>query len=261
MDLPEGLASSGALEIRARLSSISAGKVLDVATANGDFIQTLMKALRDYDSFVGIDHSEDEVKKAKTAFDEEPVEILQMDAEDMDFEDGSFDMVSISHSLHHLANIDAVLSEMKRVLKPGGHVIVQENYSDPGQTEAQMTDMLAAHWDAEIDTLLGETHFKTLRKRKIRGHVEALRLEELEVFDTTHPVKCLFCEKVFECADPLNDNIVSSALEEIDNNLARLEGCPDADAARLAGEGERLKERIRQFGSSSPSTLFLVGRK
>jgi len=261
MDLPEGLASSGALEIRARLGSISAGKVLDLATADGAVIRTLMKALRDYDSFVGIDYSEEEVKRAKEAFDEEPVKILQMDAEDMEFEDGSFDTVSISHSLHHLANIDVVLSEMMRVVKPGGHVIVQENYSDPGQTEAQMTDMLAAHWDAEIDTLLGETHFKTLRKRKIRGHVQALQLEDLEVFDTTHPVNCLFCKKVFECADPLNENIVSFALEEIDNNLARLEGCPDADAARLAGEGERLKERIRQFGSSSPSTLFLVGRK
>ncbi len=261
MDLPEGLASSGALEIRARLSSISAGKILDVATGDGDFIQTLMKALKDYDSFVGIDYSEDEVKKAKTAFDEEPVEILQMDAEDMDFEDGSFDTVSISHSLHHLANIDAVLSEMKRVLKPGGHVIVQENYSDPGQTEAQMTDMLAAHWDAEIDTLLGKTHFKTLRKREIRDYVEALGLGGLDVSDTTHPVKCLFCEKVFECADPLNENVVSFALEEIDRNLARFGGLQDADAARLAEEGERLKERIRRFGSSSPSTLFLVGTK
>lgn len=261
MDLPEGLASSGALEIRARLNSISAGKVLDVATANGDFIQTLMKALKDYDSFVGIDYSEDEVKKAKKAFDEEPVEILQMDAEDMGFEDGSFDTACISYSLHHLANIDVVLSEMKRVVKPGGHVIVQENYSDPGQTEAQMTDMLAHHWDAEIDTLLGKTHFKTLRKREIRDHVEALGLGEVEVFDTTHPVKCLFCEKVFECADPLNENIISFALEEIDHDLSRLGGLQGADAARLAEEGERLKERARRFGSSSPSTLFLVGTK
>lgn len=261
MDLPEGLASSGALEIRARLSSISAGKVLDVATANGDFIQTLMKALKDYDSFVGIDCSEDEVKKAKEAFDEEPVEILQMDAEDLEFEDGSFDTVCISHSLHHLANIDAVLSEMRRVLKPGGHVIVQENHSDPGQTEAQIADMLAAHWDAEIDTLLGGTHFKTLKKREIRTHMETLDLGKLEVFDTTHPVKCLFCEKVFECADPLNESIVSFALEEIDSNLARLEGLQEADAARLAEAGKRLKERIRRFGSSSPSTLFLIGTK
>lgn len=261
MDLPEGLASSGALEIRARLNSISGGKVLDVATANGDFIQTLMKALRDYGSFVGIDYSGDEVKKAKEAFDEEPVEILQMDAEDMEFENGSFDTVCISYSLHHLVNIDAVLSEMKRVLKPGGHVIVQENYSDPGQTEAQITDMLAAHWDAEIDTLLGWTHFKTLRKREISTHVETLDLGKLEIFDTTHPVKCLFCEKVFECADPLNESIVSFALEEIDSNLARLEGLQEADAARLGKEGERLKERIRRFGSSSPSMLFLVGTK
>jgi len=261
MDLPDALASSGAVEIRARLSSISGGKVLDVANGDGEFIRTLMGTLKDYDSFVGIDCSEEEVQKSRETFDEEPVEILQMDAEDMDFEDGSFDTVSISYSLHHLANVERVVGEMKRVLNLGGHIIVQENYSDPGQTEAQMTDMLAHHWDAEIDTLLGKTHFKTLRRRKIWGHLEALQLEDLEVFDTTHPVKCLFCEKVVECADPLNENVVSFALEEIDHDLARLGGLQEADAARLAEEGERLKERIRRFGSSSPSTLFLVGTK
>jgi len=55
-DLPKGLASSNAGKIAKKLRSVSAGKVLDVATAGGGFIDTLVKTLKDYDSFVGIDY-------------------------------------------------------------------------------------------------------------------------------------------------------------------------------------------------------------
>jgi len=57
-NLPERLATSGAVKIRSRLSSISGGKVLDVATGSGDFIDTLMKVLKNYDYFVGVDIQE-----------------------------------------------------------------------------------------------------------------------------------------------------------------------------------------------------------
>ncbi len=39
--LPKGLANSGALVIAKKLKTISGGKVLDVATESGDFINTL----------------------------------------------------------------------------------------------------------------------------------------------------------------------------------------------------------------------------
>jgi hypothetical protein len=52
-DLPKGLASSNASKIAKRLGSVSGGRISDVATAGGGFIDTLMKTLKDYDSFVG----------------------------------------------------------------------------------------------------------------------------------------------------------------------------------------------------------------
>ena len=55
-DLPKGLASSNAGKIAEKLGAISAGKVLDVATERGGFIYTLIKTLKAYDSFVGIDY-------------------------------------------------------------------------------------------------------------------------------------------------------------------------------------------------------------
>jgi len=261
-DLPKRLATSGAIIISERLRSISGGKVLDVATGNGGFIDTLMKALKDYDCFVGIDNSKKEVESARKRFEGQPVEIMEMNAEAMEFENGSFDTVCISFSLHHLGEIDKVLAEMKRVLKSGGYFIVQEPFCDGEQTEAQKTDILQHHWDAEIDSLLGVTHNKTLTKQKIVDLVGRLKLKKVEVFESTHYVKCLFCEDKFECEDPKNEKIIKQSIKEIDDNLRRLTEYPDLKTRnRLKEEGEKLKERINKFGSAEASHLFFIGKK
>jgi len=142
-NLLERFRTSGATGIRKKLQGISGGKILDVATGCGDFINTLMKMLKSYDYFVGIEISEKDLKSAKKQFEGQPVEFLEMDAGYMKFEDNSFDTVCISYSLHHLENIDRVLAEMKRVLKPDGYFVVQEEFIDGEQNEAQKTDMRA----------------------------------------------------------------------------------------------------------------------
>ena len=53
--LPKGLESSEAPRIAERLGSISGGRVLDVGTGQGGFIDILMNTLMDYESFIGID--------------------------------------------------------------------------------------------------------------------------------------------------------------------------------------------------------------
>ncbi|HIH00645.1 TPA: hypothetical protein HA259_00930, partial [Thermoplasmata archaeon] len=50
--LPKGLRSSEAPRIAKRLASISGGRVLDVATGQGGFIDTLVNTLKDYESFI-----------------------------------------------------------------------------------------------------------------------------------------------------------------------------------------------------------------
>ncbi len=181
-DLPKGLANSGAKEIKNGLMKISGGKVLDVATESGDFINTLMKTLKEYDSFVGIDISAKELKSAIKEFKDKPVKFIEMNAENLVFEDNAFDTVSISHSLHHLADIDKVLSEMKRVLRPDGYFILQEMYSDGEQTEAQITDTLQHYWGSKIDSLMGITHNKALTKQKIIEHVDNIGLKGIKTF-------------------------------------------------------------------------------
>jgi len=265
--LPKGLASSNAGKIAKRLGLVSGGEVLDVATAGGGFIDTLMKTLKDYDSFIGIDHcasdeSRNSMESAKKQFEGKPVRFLKMNAENLQFEDESFDTVCISHSLHHLANINKVLAEMKCVLKRNGNFVLQETYCDGDQTDAQKTDERKHKWEAQIDSLLGITHNKTLTKKRIIDIADSLMLKEMEIFDSTHPIECLFCERKHECEDPRNQATFHKAIKDIDNAIKSIEGYPDpVTRDRLREEGKKIKEAIAEFGSSPASYLFIIGKK
>lgn len=260
--LPKRLTLSGAVEIRSKLGSISGGKVLDVATGSGDFIDTLMKTLKNYDCFVGIDISKKDLESAKKRFKDQPVKLMEMNAESLEFDDNSFDTVCMAYSLHHLERVDKVLTEIHRVLKPGGNLIIQEEFCDGKQTRAQKTNILQHAWDAQIDSLLGKTHKTTFTKHRIEKAIGSLQLERVEIFESTHPVECLFCEKKFRCDDPKSKEEISRSLKEIDDNLKRLEEIADPKARiRLRKVGEELRERNKKFGNAHPSVLLAIGRK
>ncbi|MFX0061501.1 MAG: class I SAM-dependent methyltransferase [Candidatus Hermodarchaeota archaeon] len=267
-NLPKSLELSGALEIANRLKSISGGKVLDICTATGDFIRTLMKTLKDYDWFVGMDISKKDLETAKKQFENQPVEIIEMNAETLEFENGSFDTVCLSHSLHHLEKIDKVLTEIKRVLRPDGCFILQESYCDGEQTEAQKAEILQHHWISEIDSLQGIPHNNTLSKQKIKEIIANLGLKEIEIIDSTHYVKCLLCENKFKCEDPKNEDNINFGIKEVDDALDRLKEHPDWEKLKeepkyrtLKQESEKIKQRIKEVGIAPASILFIIGKK
>lgn len=265
-NLPKTLASSGALDIKKQLESISGGKVLDVATQSGNFILTLIDLLLDYDSFIGIDISKKEWNEKR--FTNYPVEFLEMNAESLEFEASTFDTVCISHSMHHLSSIEKVFAEMKRVLRPNGHFILQEMFCDGPQSDAQKSDIYQHHWGAEIDTLFGISHRKTFTKQEIRQIVMKLNLKEVTIIESTHYVKCLTCKDKFDCDNPQNDSIINFAIKEVDEDIHRLQKGLDqgiivnnSHVERLLMEGEKIKKRIKKYGSASASHLFFKGSK
>jgi len=261
-NLPKGLAMSGALEIRERLKLVSGGRILDVATGNGEFIDTLMKTLKDYDSFVGIDNSVEEIAAARKRFEGERVEILEMNAEVLDFEMNYFDTVTLSFSLRHLYRMNQVLVEMKRVLKSGGHFIIQEPFRDGEQDQAQRVKVIQQSWQQEVDSLLNITYNKIFTKQRIMNVVEGLGLKQVEVFESSHMVHCLFCEEKFSCADPKNKKTVAQEIRGIDKTIDRLRKHPQLSIRdRLQREGERLKESVKEFGYAETSHVFILGTK
>lgn len=69
---------------------------------------------------VGLDLTEDMLEVARTRLDE----VVQGSADRMPFADASFDVVTCRQALHFVDDPDRVLSEMHRVLRVGGQVIV-----------------------------------------------------------------------------------------------------------------------------------------
>ena len=241
--------------------------MLDVGTDQGGFIDILMNTLKDYESFVGIDNcaSHDsiaEMREARKHFRGKPVEFLEMDGEDLGFEDGSFDTVCISYALHHLDDVDAVLTEMMRVLRPGGHFIVQELYGDGDKTEAQRVDELQHEWCVKIDNLLGITHNKAFTRQRIKDFAQGLGLKDVEVFDADRPMDCLFCDRNQLCEDPKNQARFHDSIGMIDETYDMLKDYPDPEVrSRIKEEGEMLKKEIARSGSAAASYLFIIGTK
>ena len=242
------------------LKRISGGGLLDVATGDGDFIQVLMATLKGWESVIGIDRSQKELAKAKTRFGTQPnVQFVQMNADTVAFQDESFDTVCIANSLHHLQNIDNVLTEMSRVLKSNGFFIVQEMYSDGNQTEAQQTDIMQHSWNAQIDTLLGDPQQQTLPQNTIKSLIKKLDLRNLEVFNSRYYVKCLSCPEVNKCLAPTHEKGIRTALQELERDLQRIQEHPEFP--RLRESALQIQERINKYGVAPASILFFIGRK
>ncbi|MFX1513156.1 MAG: class I SAM-dependent methyltransferase [Promethearchaeota archaeon] len=253
-----GFESLEAKRIVERLNIISGGKVLDVGTEKGEFINTLIQTLKTYDSFIAIDISNKYFKDAKKRFKKQsvPIDFMEMNAEALDFKDDSFDTVCISYTIHHLKNVDKVLNEMKRVLKPNGHFMIQEMVCDGEQTEAQKTDIIVHHWGAKIDTFQGIPHKETLLKQNLHNLVVNLGLKEVEAFDSPHPLACLFCDERFECDERTH---IDSTIKEIEENLNHVKDHPEFEIFKK--ESETLKKRVEDVGTSPASQMFFIGRK
>ncbi len=101
--------------------------VLDVAVGTGDLALLLLrrgKAQR----VTGIDLSTEMMRigaeKARRAGRE--IRFMEANAQHMPFEDASFDAVTCAYGVRNFADLDAGLSEMYRVLRPGGELRILE---------------------------------------------------------------------------------------------------------------------------------------
>ncbi len=93
--------------------------VLEIGVGNGSHAQLLAPHCR---SYTGIDLTDYAVKSTSKRFEVFNLKgtIRQMDAEHLDFPDGSFDFIWTWGVIHHSANTGQILQEMNRVLRPGG---------------------------------------------------------------------------------------------------------------------------------------------
>lgn len=113
----------------AQLKDLQPKTILDVATGTGDFALISEKILHP-EKITGIDISEGMLelgrKKIIKAGLQDKIELFQGDSEAICFDDNSFDAVTVAFGVRNFENLEKGLSEIRRVLKPGGRLIVLE---------------------------------------------------------------------------------------------------------------------------------------
>ena len=106
--------------------------ILDVATGTGNIVFQIAKKYNT--QIVGLDYAEGMIAKAnKKALHKnltDKVTFILGDAENLPFDDNSFDCLSISFGFRNMGNYETALSEFYRVLKQNGKLTILE-FSEP----------------------------------------------------------------------------------------------------------------------------------
>lgn len=114
------------------LKPIAPKQILDIATGTGDLA---IEALRlNPDKVTGIDISEGMLEvgrvKIKNKKLEDKIVLQSGDSENIDFEDNTFDAITVAFGVRNFETLTKGIGEMHRVMRPGGKVVVLE-FSKP----------------------------------------------------------------------------------------------------------------------------------
>jgi demethylmenaquinone methyltransferase/2-methoxy-6-polyprenyl-1,4-benzoquinol methylase len=103
-------------------------QILDIATGTGDL--AIMMAELNPDRIVGLDISsgmlavgKQKITQAKLS---NKIEMIVGDSEEMPFKDNTFDAITVSFGVRNFANLHKGITEIARVLKPTGVLVILE---------------------------------------------------------------------------------------------------------------------------------------
>jgi len=233
-------------EIEDRLKTINGGNILDVATGAGNFIH-FIKEFNKIEKITAIDTVPQMGDQINKSFPDLNVEFQVMDANKLTFDDESFDTVCLSNSLHHMTDFQLMLSELKRVLKNNGILVINEMRSDQ-LDPAQLSHKMLHHWTAKRDRIVGMNHNETWTTSEIIKAISNMNFAEMQVLEYRWPNQ-----------EPKSQETIDGMLKMIDTIIERL--LSDERTRHLVEEGREIKEYIRQNGYDSASSVFITARK
>jgi demethylmenaquinone methyltransferase/2-methoxy-6-polyprenyl-1,4-benzoquinol methylase len=172
-------------------------RVLDVATGTGMVAEALVR--RYGCTVVGLDQSSEMLSGAQAKLDRDPqlasnVELVRGEAESLPFEDGEFDHLTFTYLLRYVDDPGATLTELARVVKPGGRVASLEFMLPPNPiarslwhayTRAAMPllgRLISPEWH-EVGRFLGPSISDLYRRLPLERQLELWRAAGIEQVD------------------------------------------------------------------------------
>jgi demethylmenaquinone methyltransferase/2-methoxy-6-polyprenyl-1,4-benzoquinol methylase len=101
--------------------------VLDVCTGTGELALLLSRRVGDAGTVTGADFCEEMLKRAREKTRRKNnISYILSDAKHLPFRDNSFDAVTVAFGMRNIPDTALALTELKRVLKPGGTFVCLE---------------------------------------------------------------------------------------------------------------------------------------
>ncbi len=151
----------------------SGDRVLEVGVGTGEALPLYPRNCE----VLGIDFSEGMLKKARKRIhlhQLDHVTLQHMDAAQMDLESDSFDMVMAAYVVTAVPDYRKVVSEMIRVCKPGGRIVMLNHFSNGNKMIAAVEKMISPlckhigfRTDLSLNNVLEGTTLVVERKKKV----------------------------------------------------------------------------------------------
>ncbi len=148
----------------------STDKILDVGCGTGFGTEGLLKRTT---NVYGIDHSIHQLNKAREKFSTSSYVPLYIgDAENLPFFDDVFDAVWSSGSIEYWPNPIEALSEIRRIVKPSGKVLLVGPKKPKGLFARTLaTSMMLFYTESEADHLFSAAGFENIQHILLQAHI------------------------------------------------------------------------------------------
>jgi len=113
-------------------------QLLDVACGTGLMAAAAARILGTADTITGLDPSEGMLAVARRRL---PARFVTGRAEALPFADGAFDFLTMGYALRHVTDLQTAFREFRRVLRPGGRVLILEVTKPANQTGARLFEL------------------------------------------------------------------------------------------------------------------------